>query len=87
MNNAAMEIDDKKEKVRWDCIDNLPSVQAEPVKLTDMEKFIKLFNEVGVKFTAYETSIEIDEDSIYSYGGVDIEFTNEGKFKGFGACS
>lgn len=66
----------------------------EKLKLTDMEKFIRLFNEVGVAYTVYETSIEVNTDSKYSYGGVDIEFdsidiefTKEGKFNGFGACS
>lgn len=77
----------KESKEHLDWIAKHPPVPAEPIKLTDMEKFIRLFNEVGVTYTVYESSIEINEDSMYSFGGVDVEFTKEGKFKGFGACS
>ena len=77
----------KESKEQWDWIAKHQPVPAEPVKLTDMEKFIRLFNEVGVTYTVYESSIEINGDSMYSFGGVDIEFTKKGKFNGFGACS
>lgn len=60
--------------------------------MTDKEKFIKLFNEIGIKYTEVESwcegceSIEVDDSSLEEeiYGaGLRIDFDKEGTFKKF----
>ena len=51
--------------------------------MTDCEKLCNTLKEIGCKFTAGEGYIEIYSDSIISFGGVAIEFCDDGSFKGF----
>lgn len=53
---------------------------------TDIELFKELLNKVGCKTFSDSRSIEIDFDNMLSYGGVTIEFDEDGKFEGFMAC-
>lgn len=61
--------------------------------ISDYDKVCMLLNEIGCKFTKQETmesgnilTIEIDSESIISFGGVAIDFYDDGSFKGFVAC-
>ena len=63
------------------------------VQRTDYDKVCALLKEIGCKFTRNETmesgnilTIEIDSESIISFGGVAIDFYDDGSFKGFIAC-
>lgn len=61
--------------------------------IPDYDKVCMLLNEIGCKFTKQETmesgnilTIEIDSESMISFGGVAIDFYDDGSFKGFVAC-
>lgn len=58
--------------------------------IPDYNKVCMLLNEIGCKFTKQETmesgnilTIEIDSESMISFGGVAIDFYDDGSFKGF----
>lgn len=60
---------------------------------TDYDRMGFLLRDIGCHFTTDETvingnilTIEISPVSISSYGGVGIEFYDDGSFKGFVAC-
>lgn len=60
---------------------------------TEYDRMCFLLKDIGCKFTTDETmikgnnlSIEIHPDSMISFGGVSIDFFDDGSFKGFGAC-
>ena len=60
---------------------------------TDCDRMCFFLRDIGCKFTRQETiglrnilSIEIDSESMISFGGVAIEFYDDGSFKGFVAC-
>ena len=51
---------------------------------TDYDRMCFFLREIGCKFTRIESgSIEIDSESIVSFGGVAIDFYDDGSFKGF----
>lgn len=69
------------------------SVNPKTAPMPDYDKVCMLLNEIGCKFTKQETmesgnilTIEIDSESIISFGGVAIDFYDDGSFKGFVAC-
>ena len=60
---------------------------------TDYDRMCFFLRDIGCKFTRQETmesgntlTIEIDSESIISFGGVAIDFYDDGSFKGFIAC-
>ena len=72
---------------------DLLETAEEYVQRTDYDKVCALLKEIGCKFTRDETmesgnilTIEIDSESIISFGGVAIDFYDDGSFKGFVAC-
>ena len=50
--------------------------------MTDYEKLCNTLREIGCKFTADTGYIEIDPDSMISFGEVYIDFYDDGSFKG-----
>lgn len=54
---------------------------------TDYDRMCFFLRDIGCKFTRIESgSIEIDSESIISFGGVAIDFYDNGSFKGFVTC-
>lgn len=53
---------------------------------TDYDRMCFFLRDIGCKFTRCDNMIEIDSESIISFGGVAIEFYDDGSFKGFVAC-
>ena len=60
---------------------------------TDYDRMCSLLRDIDCKYTTDETmesgnilTIEIDSESIISFGGVVIDFYDDGSFKGFVAC-
>ncbi len=71
----------------------MPDTTIPKATMPDYDKVCMLLNEIGCKFTKQGTmesgnilTIEIDSESIISFGGVAIDFYNDGSFKGFVAC-
>lgn len=54
--------------------------------MTDYKKLCGVLRDIGCKFSAGNNYIEIHSDSIISFGGVVIDFYDDGSFKGFVAC-
>ena len=50
---------------------------------TDFTRMVCTLTDVHCKFTAENNFIEIHPDSMTSFGGVCIEFYDDGSFKGF----
>ena len=56
--------------------------------MNDLDKFEKLFNDLGIEYTISNNKLSVNDNYIieesYSYGkALDIAFSKDGKFLGF----
>jgi len=54
--------------------------------MTDYKKLCGMLRDIGCKFSTGNNYIEIHPDSMITFGGVCIDFYDDGSFKGFAAC-
>ena len=51
--------------------------------MTDYDRMCSLLKDMGCKFTRCDNMIEINDVSIISFGGIAIDFYDNGSFNGF----
>ena len=80
-----------EQNVRSDCgIESLASDLIEIAEKyfprTDYDRMCFFLRDIGCKFSTGNNYIEIHPDSMITFGGVCIDFYDDGSFKGFVAC-